>query len=238
MLAYFGTTVEAETAATRLAPSCALYASTTLSICHERAFYEGLAAILPCFLVYLEVAAALRHQGALPHCLCAGGRAGVCSRVPAHAPSGARCAGAAHAGRPGCVRPTACTWTTALRPAAPSWSPTAGSPHPLYKRFLDRFGGQDYCELALEVVGMANEVAAELGQAQVRRAEQAAQRSAPLLPVPSRPRRGCWAGTRPDLPPPRAPLLQRQRMVEIFEHGCRLEFMFWDACYVRMVWPL
>jgi len=40
-LGHYNTTVEAETACARLAPSCQLYATTILSTVHERAFYEG-----------------------------------------------------------------------------------------------------------------------------------------------------------------------------------------------------
>ena len=43
----------------------------------------------------------------------------------------------------------------------------AGSPHPLYQKFIDRFSGGEYEELVMEVVHMANEVAAELGEAQM-----------------------------------------------------------------------
>ena len=40
-LAFYNSTVEAELACARLAPSCQLYATTILSTVHERAFYEG-----------------------------------------------------------------------------------------------------------------------------------------------------------------------------------------------------
>ncbi|PRW56001.1 thiaminase II [Chlorella sorokiniana] len=132
-LAYYNTTVDEETVGTRLAPSCQLYATTILSTVHERAFYEGMAAILPCFIVYLEVAKTLQPRG---------------------------------------------------------------SPHLLYQKFIDRFGGAEYESLALEVVQIANAVAAELGET------------------------------------------QRQRMRAIFEHGCQLEYMFFDACYTQQRWPL
>lgn len=31
---------------------------------------------------------------------------------------------------------------------------------------------------------------------------------------------------------------QKQRMREVFRHGCRLEWMFWDACLKQQQWPL
>lgn len=105
-LAYFDTTVEREVASAVLAPYSLLYTSFVLSTVHEKAFYEALAAVLPCFVVYLEVGKALLRQG---------------------------------------------------------------SPHPLFQRFIDRFGGPEYEELTLEVVRMANEAAEELGEAQRQR---------------------------------------------------------------------
>ncbi|PSC68404.1 thiaminase II [Micractinium conductrix] len=65
-LEHFGTSVAAETAATRASPNCRLYTSFLLATVHERAFYEGLAAVLPCFVVYLEVGKALQQRGS-PH---------------------------------------------------------------------------------------------------------------------------------------------------------------------------
>ncbi|EFN58588.1 hypothetical protein CHLNCDRAFT_12664, partial [Chlorella variabilis] len=49
-----------------LAPYSLLYTSFVLSTVHEKAFYEALAAVLPCFVVYLEVGKALLRQGS-PH---------------------------------------------------------------------------------------------------------------------------------------------------------------------------
>jgi len=37
---------------------------------------------------------------------------------------------------------------------------------------------------------------------------------------------------------PSPPALQRQRMRAIFEHGCKLEYMFFDACHTQQQWPL
>ncbi|KAL4457597.1 hypothetical protein ABPG75_012462 [Micractinium tetrahymenae] len=102
-LAYYRTTVEQETRETRLSPYSQLYASFILATAHERPFYEGLAAVLPCFVLYLEMGKALLAKG---------------------------------------------------------------SPHPLYQRFIDRFSGADYEKLSLDVCGMMNEAAAELGDAQ------------------------------------------------------------------------
>jgi hypothetical protein len=31
---------------------------------------------------------------------------------------------------------------------------------------------------------------------------------------------------------------QRQRMLELFHQGCRLEYLFWDGAYRRQQWPL
>lgn len=39
-------------------------------------------------------------------------------------------------------------------------------------------------------------------------------------------------------PSPARSALQRQRMRAIFEHGCQLEYMFFDACYNQQQWPL
>jgi thiaminase/transcriptional activator TenA len=62
-LAYFSTTVERETAAACLAPYPQLYTSYILATVHEKAFYEGIAAILPCFVLYQEIGKALLQQG-------------------------------------------------------------------------------------------------------------------------------------------------------------------------------
>jgi hypothetical protein len=41
------------------------------------------------------------------------------------------------------------------------------------------------------------------------------------------------------LPPlPAAPLLQRERMRELFQAGCRMEYMFWDGAHSRQQWPV
>ncbi|KAI3436586.1 hypothetical protein D9Q98_006003 [Chlorella vulgaris] len=65
-LAYFDTTVKRETASAELAPFSLLYTSTVLATVHGQAFYEALAAVLPCFVVYLEVGKALLLKGS-PH---------------------------------------------------------------------------------------------------------------------------------------------------------------------------
>jgi thiaminase/transcriptional activator TenA len=52
----------------------------------------------------------------------------------------------------------------AARRLLPCWH--AGSRHPLYQRFIDRFGGSEYEELTMQVVAMVNNAAAELGDAQ------------------------------------------------------------------------
>jgi hypothetical protein len=63
-----------------------------------------------------------------------------------------------------------CTFTSrAMQNLVP---PRAGSPHPLYQKFIDRFSGGGYEELVMEVVHMANEVAAGLGDAQVSMEQQ------------------------------------------------------------------
>lgn len=49
--AYWGTTVAKETAGTVQAPNNHAYTSFLLATIHDRAFYEGLAAVLPCFVV-------------------------------------------------------------------------------------------------------------------------------------------------------------------------------------------
>ncbi|KAL4425150.1 hypothetical protein ABPG77_008255 [Micractinium sp. CCAP 211/92] len=105
-LAYFGTSVEQETAAAERSPNNVLYTSFILATIHERAFYEGLAALLPCFVVYLEVGKVLKQHG---------------------------------------------------------------SPHPLYASWIDKYGGEEFEGIVLQVVRMVNEVAAELGPAQKER---------------------------------------------------------------------
>lgn len=102
-LQYFGTSVEQETAVAEQSPNNVMYTSFILATVHERAFYEGLAALLPCFVVYLEVGKALKRRG---------------------------------------------------------------SPHPLYASWIDKYGGEEFEGIVLQIVRMANEVAAELGPAQ------------------------------------------------------------------------
>lgn len=65
-MAYYRTSVEQETQRTRLSPYSQLYASFILATTHERPFYEGLAAVLPCFLLYLEMGKCLLAKGS-PH---------------------------------------------------------------------------------------------------------------------------------------------------------------------------
>ncbi|KAL4426011.1 hypothetical protein ABPG75_010027 [Micractinium tetrahymenae] len=105
-LEYFGTSVAQETAAAERSPNNLLYTSFILATVHERAFYEGLAAVLPCFVVYLEVGKALKQRG---------------------------------------------------------------SPHPLYASWIEKYGGEEFESIVLQVVRMVNEVSAELGPAQKER---------------------------------------------------------------------
>ncbi|KAL4440642.1 hypothetical protein ABPG77_000351 [Micractinium sp. CCAP 211/92] len=65
-LAYYRTTVEKETRHARLSPYSQLYSSFILATVHERPFCEGLAAVLPCFLLYLEMGKCLLAKGS-PH---------------------------------------------------------------------------------------------------------------------------------------------------------------------------
>ena len=47
----YSTTLEAETAGAERSPASLCYTSYLLATVHELAFYEGLAAVLPCFMV-------------------------------------------------------------------------------------------------------------------------------------------------------------------------------------------
>jgi thiaminase/transcriptional activator TenA len=49
--------------ATPVAPNCLLYTSYLVRVAYERPYYEGVAAFLPCYWVYLEVGKALERQG-------------------------------------------------------------------------------------------------------------------------------------------------------------------------------
>ena len=62
-MAFFDTTIEAELRTAVQAPNNVLYTSRLLAVIHERPFYEGLAALLPCFKVYLEVGRHLKQHG-------------------------------------------------------------------------------------------------------------------------------------------------------------------------------
>ncbi|KAL4853290.1 Aminopyrimidine aminohydrolase [Chlorella vulgaris] len=108
-LAYFGSSAGEETAAAAACPNSLMYTSWMLSTIHQRSFYEGLAAVLPCFVVYLEVGKALKRKG---------------------------------------------------------------SPHPLYQQWIEKYGGLEYESLVLQVIHMANEVAAELSDTQKGRMQQ------------------------------------------------------------------
>lgn len=105
-LSHFKTSVEQETAAAVQSPNSTLYTSFVLTTVHDRAFYEGLAAVLPCFVVYLEVGKALKEKG---------------------------------------------------------------SPHPLYQSWIDKYGGAEFEAVVMDAVALVNEVAAELGPAQLAR---------------------------------------------------------------------
>ncbi len=48
---------------TPMAPTNLLYTSYLLRIAHERPFYEGIGAFLPCYWIYLEVGKALEREG-------------------------------------------------------------------------------------------------------------------------------------------------------------------------------
>ncbi|PRW05947.1 thiaminase II [Chlorella sorokiniana] len=65
-LQHWGTDTAQETAGAAACPNSLLYTSWVTATVHERAFYEGLAAVLPCFVVYLEVGKALKQLGS-PH---------------------------------------------------------------------------------------------------------------------------------------------------------------------------
>ncbi|GAB4818304.1 hypothetical protein N2152v2_005350 [Parachlorella kessleri] len=56
----------AQAAAAAPSPNNVLYTAHLLSTIHERPFHEGLAAVLPCFLVYFHVGKTLRNKGS-PH---------------------------------------------------------------------------------------------------------------------------------------------------------------------------
>jgi thiaminase len=61
-------------------------------------------------------------------------------------------------------------WYNHLLAAATALSPsllTAGSPHPLYQQWIDKYGGQEFEGIVMQMVHLVNEVAADLGQAQV-----------------------------------------------------------------------
>lgn len=65
-LHHWGSDISKETAGAAPCPNSLLYTSWVTANAHERAFYEGLAAVLPCFVVYLEVGKALKQLGS-PH---------------------------------------------------------------------------------------------------------------------------------------------------------------------------
>lgn len=52
-----------EVYSTPMAPTNLLYTSYLLRIAHERPFYEGIGAFLPCYWIYLEVGKALEREG-------------------------------------------------------------------------------------------------------------------------------------------------------------------------------
>ncbi|MCS7207503.1 MAG: thiaminase II [Dehalococcoidia bacterium] len=60
--AHWGLTPE-QVYATPLAPTNLLYTSYLLRVAYERPFYEGVAAFLPCYWIYLEVGKALERRG-------------------------------------------------------------------------------------------------------------------------------------------------------------------------------
>jgi thiaminase len=199
LLAHFGTTAAAACAGAAPCPASLLYTSWLLATVHGRAFYEGLAAVLPCFIVYLEVGRALLQRGARGAAPCEWGTAlavmCVWGRVSGGGGGGGRGQGRGKGG-PGArlalvrevkrcgVQPLACVAALfrplisypAARPhmllivpchAAPLPIVSAGSPHPLYQQWLDQYGGAEFEGLVLQVVAVANEVAAELGPVQV-----------------------------------------------------------------------
>ena len=61
--AWFGTTPEAELAGAAPHPTNLLYTSWLLRTVNETPFYEGLAAVFPCFIVYARVGDVLKQRG-------------------------------------------------------------------------------------------------------------------------------------------------------------------------------
>ncbi len=62
------------------------------------------------------------------------------------------------------LQPNLATEPACLLGPAP---PAAGSPHRLYQQWIEKYGGLEYESLVLQVIHMANEVAAELSDTQV-----------------------------------------------------------------------
>ncbi len=60
---------EDQAAAARLAPNCLLYTSYLTSVAHDRPYEEALAAVVPCYWVYLRVGQELKRRGPSPSAL-------------------------------------------------------------------------------------------------------------------------------------------------------------------------
>eukprot|EP00887_Chlorella_sp_A99_P007137 scaffold2.g7137.t1 len=113
IMASLDTSIEEATAAAVRSPNSVAYTSFMLArrgrnVVHDRAFYEGLAAVLPCFVVggtrvYNKVGQALKLRG---------------------------------------------------------------SRHPLYQRWIDQYGGEEFAAVVSKVVALVDEVALELGPQQ------------------------------------------------------------------------
>lgn len=110
-----------------------------------------MAAILPCFVVYLEVAKALQLRGECWYELAVEPPPRRCScSVSVREPARHRATAVWVLGLPGKAGPVMGA-ASQLAHAAPCPASRAGSPHPLYQKFIDRFGGAEYEALALEV---------------------------------------------------------------------------------------
>lgn len=154
---------------------------------------QGLAAVLPCFVVYLEVGKALKQKGKRRWLAWAeaDGRGEQANTQQAQqawrrvAQAAGTClhrlkggAGwrawrswvltAAGADLPSdCASPCTACATEACHCTCQPALPAAGSPHPLYQQWIEKYGGLEYESLVLQVIHMANEVAAELSDTQV-----------------------------------------------------------------------